>query len=136
LRIFSQLPFLRPSVLYIFGGKSDMCLPWMMADKLEHTGVGLGGSGGVAAGRVRDVLLKDKGHLLAQEAVNECADAAVSWMAPELRRWKDEEESFWSAWNKKSKLEKVSIDAEWLKHVPEPARRPKKTDAGKPESKL
>ncbi|KAJ5983802.1 hypothetical protein N7481_005901 [Penicillium waksmanii] len=136
VRIFSQLPFLRPSVLYIFGGKSDMCLPWMMADKLEHTGVGVGGSGGVAAGRVRDVLLKDKGHLLAQEAVNECADAAVAWMAPELRRWKDEEESFWSEWNKKSKLEKVSVDAEWLKHVPEPARRPKKTVAAKPESKL
>lgn len=135
-RIFAQLPHLRPSVLYIFAGKSDMCLPWMMADKLTHTGVGLGGSGGVAAGRVRDVLLKDKGHLLAQEAVNECADAAVCWLAPELRRWKDEEESFRSEWNKKTKLEKVTVDAEWLKHVPAPPRRPKKAEPAKPESKL
>lgn len=129
-RIFGQLPHLRPSVLYIFAGKSDMCLPFMRADKLAHTGVGLGGSGGVAAGRVRDVLLGDFGHLLAQEAVNECADAAVCWLAPELRRWHDEEESFTAVWNKKSKLEKQTVDAEWLKNVPAPPRRPKKAGSG------
>ncbi|KAJ5149705.1 hypothetical protein N7448_001283 [Penicillium atrosanguineum] len=129
-RIFAQLPHLRPSVLYIFAGKSDMCMPDMRADKLSNTGTGLGGSGGVAAGRVRDVFLEDFGHLLAQEAVNECADAAVCWLAPELRRWKDEEESFRSMWNKKTKLEKQTVDAEWLKNVPAPARRPKKADPG------
>ncbi|KAJ5133693.1 hypothetical protein N7526_005058 [Penicillium atrosanguineum] len=118
------------SVLYIFAGKSDMCMPDMRADKLSNTGTGLGGSGGVAAGRVRDVFLEDFGHLLAQEAVNECADAAVCWLAPELRRWKDEEESFRSMWNKKTKLEKQTVDAEWLKNVPAPARRPKKADPG------
>lgn len=132
-RIFAQLPHVRPSVLYVFAGKSDMCMPDMRADKLTNTGTGLGGSGGAAAGRVREVFLEDFGHLLAQEAVNECADAAVCWLAPELRRWKDEEESFRSVWNKKTKLEKQTIDAEWLKHVPAPARRPKKTE---PESKL
>jgi hypothetical protein len=125
-RIFSQLPYLRPSVLYIFAGKSDMCLPAMRADKLANTGTGLGGSGGVAAGRVRDVFLEEFGHLLAQEAVNECADAAVSWLAPEIRRWRAEEESFRAVWSRKSKIEKVTVDAEWLKNVPAPARRPKK----------
>lgn len=129
-RIFSQLPHLRPSVLYVFAGKSDMCMPDMRADKLANTGTGLGGSGGVAAGRVRDVFLEDFGHLLAQEAVNECADAAVCWLGPELRRWRDEEESFRSVWHKKSKLEKQTVDAEWLKHVPAPARRPKKAEPG------
>ncbi|KAF4768545.1 hypothetical protein N7455_012132 [Penicillium solitum] len=134
-RIFSQLPFLRPSVLYIFAGKSDMCIPAMRADKLANTGTGLGGSGGVAAGRVRDVFLEDFGHLLAQEAVNECADAAVCWLAPEIRRWRAEEESFRAAWSQKSKVEKVTIDAEWLKNVPAPERRPKKA-AQNGESKL
>ena len=132
-RIFAQLPHLRPSVLYVFAGKSDMCMPDMRADKLANTGTGLGGSGGVVAGRVRDVFLEDFGHLLAQEAVNECADAAVCWLAPELRRWKDEEESFRFVWNKKTKLEKQTVDAEWLKNVPAPARRPKKAEK---ESKL
>lgn len=132
-RIFNQLPHLRPSVLYIFAGKSDMCLPDMRADKLATTGVGLGGSGGVDAGRVREVFLEDFGHLLAQEAVNECADAAVCWLAPELRRWRDEEESFRSVWSKKSLREKQTVDAEWLKNVPAPARRSKKAES---ESKL
>ncbi|KAJ5184026.1 Abhydrolase domain-containing protein mpaH [Penicillium capsulatum] len=133
-QIFAQLPHLRPSVLYIFAGKSDMCLPAMRAAKLATTGTGLGGSGGVAAGRVREVFLEESGHLLAQEATNECADAAVSWLVPELRRWRDEEESFRTAWGKKSKIEKMTIDAEWLAHVPAPQRR-KKTEA-KGDSKL
>ncbi|KAJ5815016.1 hypothetical protein N7474_006793 [Penicillium riverlandense] len=128
-RIFAQLPHLRPSVLYIFAGKSDMCLPAMRADKLSNTGTGVGGSGGVAAGRVREVFLEDFGHLLAQEAVNECADAAASWLAPELRRWRDEEESFRAEWGKKSRVEKMTIDAEWLKNVPAPPRRPNKKKA-------
>ncbi|KAJ5544926.1 hypothetical protein N7535_006688 [Penicillium sp. DV-2018c] len=124
-RIFSQLPFLRPSVLYVFGGKSDMCLPDMRADKLANTGVGIGGSGGVAKGRVRDVMLEEFGHLLAQEAVNECAEAAVAWITPEIRRWREEEESFEREWRGKSKVEKMTVDKEWLEHVPAPARRPK-----------
>ena len=123
-RIFSQLPYLRPSVLYIFAGKSDMCLPEMRADKLANTGTGLGGSGGVAKGRVQDVFLENFGHLLAQEAVNECAEAAVCWLTPELRRWGDEEESFRSAWSQKSKVQKMTIDQAWLDHVPAPERRP------------
>lgn len=124
-RIFAQLPFLRPSVLYIFAGKSDMCLPKMRADKLANTGTGLGGSGGVAAGRVREVFLKDFGHLLAQEAVNECADAAVCWIGPEMRRWREEEESFRTEWSKKKGSEKRTIDAAWLDHVPAPPRKPR-----------
>ncbi|KAJ5297610.1 hypothetical protein PENANT_c005G00592 [Penicillium antarcticum] len=128
-RIFAQLPHLRPSVLYIFAGKSDMCLPPMRADKLANTGTGLGGSGGVAAGRVRDVFLEEFGHLLAQEAVDECADAAVAWLAPELGRWRDEEEQFRAGWERKSKIEKVTVDKEWLDRVPAPVRRAKKVEA-------
>lgn len=135
-RIFAQLPHLRPSVLYLFGGKSDMCSPSMRADKLANTGTGLGGSGGVAAGRVREVFLEEFGHLLAQEAVNECADAAACWLAPELRRWRDEEVSFRAAWNKKAKREKMTIDAEWLEKVPAPTRRPPKKNTGQSGSKL
>ncbi|KAF7716952.1 Alpha/beta hydrolase fold-1 domain-containing protein [Penicillium ucsense] len=135
-RIFSQLPYLRPSVLYVFGGKSDMCPPEMMADKLANTGTAIGGSGGVAKGRVRDVLLEDYGHLLAQEAVNECAEAAVSWLTPELRRWRDEEESFRSAWSRKSKVEKLTVDKQWYEHVPAPARRPNNGEKKSGESKL
>ncbi|KAJ6171048.1 hypothetical protein N7470_000115 [Penicillium chermesinum] len=105
-RIFHQLPFVRPSVLYIFGGKSDLSLPQKRADKLANTGTGT------------------LAICLPEEAVTECADAAASWIGPELRRWKDENESFRAEWDKKTKREKMAIDADWLKHVPAPARRP------------
>ncbi|RAK74182.1 putative toxin biosynthesis protein [Aspergillus fijiensis CBS 313.89] len=131
-RVFAMLPQLRPSVCYVFAGRSDMCLPEMMADKLRATGTGLGGSGGVAAGRVREVYLKDFGHLLAQEAPGQCAEAASEWLGGELERWRAEEAAFRERWHKKSKVEKVTIDARWKEHVPR-AERPKKAA---PESKL
>lgn len=123
-RLFSQLPHLRPSVLYIFAGKSDMCVPKMRADKLNNTGTGVGGSGGVAAGRVREVFLEDFGHLLAQEAVNECAEAAAEWFGRELRRWRGEERELgeWRGWSRRSQVEKMTVDEEWRRHVPPPVR--------------
>lgn len=125
-RVFSELSHLRPSVLYIFGGKSDMSLPDMMADKMTHTGTGLGGSGGAAAGRVRDVYFKQFGHLLAQEAPIECGEAASQWLGKELQRWREEDRAFRAQWSQKSKVEKQTIDARWIEHVPAPVR-PKKT---------
>lgn len=133
-RIFAQLAHLRPSVLYIFGGKSNMSGPEMRADKLEHTGTGVGGSGGVEAGRVREVCLEGKGHLVAQEAVHECADAAAGWLRTELKRWHKEDEAFRAEWSKKSKIEKLTVDAEWRKHVPRPERKAQKPVVNKKTS--
>ncbi|QKX55833.1 uncharacterized protein TRUGW13939_02931 [Talaromyces rugulosus] len=136
IQIFNNLPHLRPSVLYIFGGQSNMCLPHMMEDKLNTTGIGAGGNGGVAAGRVQSVLFEDKGHLLAQEAVVECADAAAGFFGAELKRWKVEEGAFKGQWDRKSKVEKVTVDERWLKEVgPPPSRPPRNTD-GNSKSKL
>lgn len=124
-RIFAQLPHLRPSVLYVFGSKSEMSLPQVNAEKLAATGTGLGGSGGVPAGRVRDVTLDQIGHLVAQEAPVKCADVASTWLGQELQRWRDEDRAFKAEWSKKSKTEKVTIDARWKEHVPPPVRKPK-----------
>lgn len=124
-RIFAQLPHLRPSVLYIFAGKSDLSLPDLREAKLAETGTGLGGSGGVPAGRVRGILFEEKGHLLAQEAVHECADAAGDWLRAELGRWRDEDRAFWEKWARKSRVEKLTIDEEWKRNVPLPEERKK-----------
>jgi pimeloyl-ACP methyl ester carboxylesterase len=128
-RVFLQLPHIRPSTLYIFGSKSHMCSPEMMNDKLRTTGIGVGGSGGVAAGRVKSILLEDKGHLLAQEAVTECADAAAEFLGAELGRWRTEEDAFNREWSQKTKVEKATMDERWLKEVGPPlARAPKDMD--------
>ncbi|KAL2837925.1 Alpha/beta hydrolase family-domain-containing protein [Aspergillus pseudoustus] len=130
-RIFSQLAHLRPSVLYIFGETSDMSTPTMIADKLSSTGTGLGGSGGAAAGRVRSVVLKNIGHLVAQEAPIQCAEQASSFLGEELKRWKQEEQLFRDQWSTKSKVEKLTIDHRWKAHVPVPVRPNK--EASKPK---
>ncbi|PLB46739.1 putative toxin biosynthesis protein [Aspergillus steynii IBT 23096] len=130
-RVFSELPHLRPSVLYLFGGKSEMSLPDMIADKMTHTGTGLGGSGGAAVGRVRDILFKQFGHLLAQEAPVECGEAASEWLGKEMQRWREEDEAFRAQWSRKSKIEKQTIDARWKEHVPAPVRRKKPVDDSK-----
>ncbi|KAH8697494.1 putative toxin biosynthesis protein [Talaromyces proteolyticus] len=136
VQIFYNLPHLRPSVLYIFAGQSNMCPPHMMADKLDNTGIGAGGSGGVAAGRVKSVFFKEKGHLLAQEAVIECADAAADFFGPELKRWKAEDDAFRQEWNRKSKVEKVTVDERWLKEIGPPPARPSRSTDGNSKPKL
>lgn len=99
-----------------------MCIPKLCQDKLNFTGIGVGGSGGVAAGRVKSVVMKDVGHLIAMEAVDECADRAAEWIGSEMRRWRAEEEELATEWSKKSKIEKATVDAEWKRYVGPPPR--------------
>lgn len=136
-RVFMQIAHLRPSVLYIFGATSDMSLPDMIEDKLTYTGTGVGGNGGVAAGRVRNVRLAEIGHLVAQEAPTQCAEHAADWLGSELKRYRAEEEAFKAQWSQKSKIQKATVDQRWLEHVPRPQRKPKNTPAaGDSKSKL
>ena len=104
-----------------------MSLPEINAEKMAMTGTGLGGSGGVQAGRVRDVYLENTGHLVAQEAPVQCAEAASSWLGRELHRWQAEDRDFRAQWSKKSKVEKLTVDSRWKEHVPPPVRKPKNT---------
>lgn len=97
-----------------------MCLPELCQDKLDVTGVGVGGSGGVASERVKSVRMQNVGHLIAMEAVDETADRAAEWIESEIQRWRAEDKAFREEWNKKSKIEKMTIDDEWKKHVGPP----------------
>lgn len=126
-RTFAMLPHLRPSVLYVFADKSDMCLPELCQDKLDVTGVGVGGSGGVAAGRVSSVRMQNVGHLIAMEAVDESADRAAEWIESEVQRWKSEDKALREEWNKKSKIEKITIDDEWKKNIGPPKNSGKRS---------
>ncbi|KAL1956008.1 hypothetical protein VTO42DRAFT_7908 [Malbranchea cinnamomea] len=130
-RTFMNLPYVRPSVLYLFAELSDMSAEPARNDKLKYTGVGVGGSGGAAEGRVKGHLLKDVGHLIAMEAVDESADVVSEWIGSELQRWRTEEAEFRVEWSKKSKVDKMTIDANWVKHVPVPARRAAKHSGSK-----
>ncbi|KAF5013566.1 hypothetical protein FDECE_426 [Fusarium decemcellulare] len=116
LQVFHRLPELRPSVLYIFGDKSDLSPPLQRQEKMVRTGTGVGGSGGTGAGRVQEVVL-DCGHLVAMEKVPECADAITAFLGRELEQWRQEKQEFEEYWNKKTRREQITIDKDWADKI-------------------
>ncbi|KAJ9142468.1 Alpha/beta-Hydrolase [Pleurostoma richardsiae] len=128
---FSRLRHLRPSVLYVFGGRSDISGPEQRRQKMDTTGTGVGGSGGTACGRVKEVVLEAAGHLVAMEAPGTCADHAATWIGRELVNWREEEEEH-NAWCRKELLDKQTLDAVWVEHV----RAQKFNGANKSKSRI
>ncbi|KAI4238697.1 MAG: hypothetical protein LQ349_000914 [Xanthoria aureola] len=114
---FSRLPYLRPPVLYMFAGKSDLSAPALREQRMSTTGVGVGGSGGAAEGRVKQVLFEDAGHLIPMEIVEESAEAAAEWLAPEMQRWAQQEKEFQAKWSQKTLAEKQTLSEEWKRRV-------------------
>ncbi|KZF26294.1 putative toxin biosynthesis protein [Xylona heveae TC161] len=117
LYMYENLPFLRPSVLFVFGGKSVMSSPKSRAEMMELTGTGLEGSGGAKKGKVENIVLENFGHLLPMEAVESCAEISYKWINKELRQWREQEEEFGRMWYSKVKGEKSSISSEWIKVI-------------------
>lgn len=132
-KAYYRLPEVRPSVLYVFGELSYMSGPSFIKAKLETTGIGVGGSGGLKDGRVKGITLKGIGHLVAMEAVEDCADAASDWIGQEMQRWKKEEEDFRREWSKKSKIEKSTVDAKWKEMMGGDPRDASRTQTAKPK---
>ncbi|PTD04480.1 Abhydrolase domain-containing protein mpaH [Fusarium culmorum] len=114
----ARLPNVRPSVLYVFGGKSN-------DEKMAITGTGVGGSGGEAQGRVKKVVGENNGHLVPMEDPRMCASAAADWIEAELKRWWVDERSY-EEWSSKSKEDKTTVSDEFQKYIGKPAPRPGK----------
>ncbi|KAH8665859.1 Alpha/beta hydrolase family-domain-containing protein [Tricladium varicosporioides] len=125
--ILARMENLRPSVLYIFGGESAMSAPESRQKKMEITGSGVGGSGGVTKGRVKEVVLNGIGHLVAMEASEKCADAAAEWLRTETKRFEKERREY-EEWVKKPLAEKQILSEEWKRRIGGPIR-PVKNDS-------
>lgn len=114
-----RLPNLRPGVLYIYGETSNVNPADIRQEKLELTGVGVGGSGGVKAGRVQLVTLEKYGHLVPLEATRRCAELAGEFIARELETvWKAEDEEYraWSRGNTEREKQTLGKEYEvWLR---------------------
>ena len=129
--VIRHLPELRPSVLYILGGTSDV-LPNLAQreQRTNQTGTEIGGSGGVPVGRVECLTLGGCGHLFPMENVKKAATPTAGWLGKEFKRWSTEEQKFRKEWNSKSKIQKATVDQQWLDMIgPDP--RKKKTAAQK-----
>ncbi|OLN85194.1 Peroxisomal membrane protein LPX1 [Colletotrichum chlorophyti] len=120
----ARLPYLRPGVLYVFGGLSDLSTPELREEKMKLTGTGTGGSGGKERGRVREVTLPEAGHLFPMEIPGVSAELAAGGIETALGAWRREQEEY-EAWTRLSSREKTTLTYEWFKRIGRPERPPK-----------
>lgn len=117
----ANLPFLRPSVLYIFGNQSPMSTMALQAEKMELTGAGLGGSGGARVGKVKKAVFTDHGHLVPCEQVTKCAELAAEWLGGQLKQIEADDDFYKRYQSRKSERDMMVVSKEWKKLVREPA---------------
>lgn len=115
-QMLQRLPDLKPSVLYLFGNKSELSTPIARQQKLDMTGMGVGGSGGVAKGRVKEVVLPC-GHLVPMELSDESAKASADFIDSELTAWESRRSQFHRAWGQVPRYERTAIDGQWKTHI-------------------
>jgi pimeloyl-ACP methyl ester carboxylesterase len=113
---FFQLPHLKPSCLWL-SGADTMFGPerWARAEKAEVCGTGIGGSGGMAAGRVEERELPQGGHYMPFEAPQRVAvDALGPWLDKEVARWAEEVKEERKAWNQVDKSKRSQFSDDWI----------------------
>ena len=112
---FSQLPHVRPPVLYIFGSESALSAPQLRADKLANTGTGIGGNGGVKKGNVKEVVFENTGHLIPMENVTGTARSCIEWLSQKVgKEWQAREKQEAEQWSKLSIREKTTMSDEFI----------------------
>ena len=57
-----------------------MSTPALNGKELETTGIGIGGSGAVKAGKVKNVGFDRGSHLVTFEWPGQCAETVVGWL--------------------------------------------------------
>ncbi|KAL4904421.1 hypothetical protein BDW74DRAFT_168445 [Aspergillus multicolor] len=119
--MFHRLPDIKPPVLYLFGEKSELSTPEARRQKMESTGTGVGGSGGVQTGAVEEVVLP-AGHLVPMELVRESADATTDFVHSRVSAWEEKARRYREAWKGVPHEERVRIDEQWEKHIGVPKR--------------
>ncbi|KAI0469045.1 Alpha/beta hydrolase family-domain-containing protein [Xylaria cf. heliscus] len=134
--VFHQLPSVRPSVLFVHGATSEVSPPDVRATRLATCGVGMGGSGGVSAGRVAEVLMEDKGHLFPMEVPADTARHAARWIASEVALWRDEQARY-DAWTRLPLAQKTTLSQAFLDKIGRPkGQRPNQKKEKSAEPKL
>lgn len=123
---YLRLPELRPGCLYIFGQLSFVCDKSTARDKVSRTGIGAGGSGGEAEGRVRGVTLEGVGHLIAMEAPGKTAEVAAEWIKRELEGFGERRRRLEEGWWGRERRERQRVDGDWKRFMGGPPVRGRK----------
>ena len=97
----------------------------LQTEKMERTGVGLGGSGGVQAGQVEKSVFQDRGHMVPFEEVAACAEVMVEWLSRQLRAFKADDDFLKNHQSAKSERGMLVVSKKWMKLVREPSTAPR-----------
>ncbi|KAE8352709.1 Alpha/beta hydrolase family-domain-containing protein [Aspergillus coremiiformis] len=125
-----RLPTLRPPVLWILGEESFLGIDNIRAS-VQTCGTGVGGSGGVSQGQVKEIILSGCGHLLPFEAVDQTADHCADWIVQEIGKY-GELERVWNQHRQSmSQRDHVVLGADWFELVKMPKALQRTSRAGK-----
>ena len=127
---FQNLPNVRPNVLWVFGALSPINTVASQAEKVARTGTGLGGNGGVEAGKVEKEVVEKGGHLLPFENVQRCASLVAPWLERQIEDFMIMERFFQDHDSGKSEHDMMEVSKLWLQNVRLKARE-KRTDRPK-----
>ena len=113
---YRKLSHVRPGVLYIVGGKSDLIDKETIAQRTLNTGSGHGGSGGTKNGRVKEVQVAHVGHLVPMEAPLETAQHTADWIKTELEHWRAEESEY-EEWARQPERDRLGLSEQTKQKV-------------------
>ncbi|MCJ1250585.1 hypothetical protein MMC30_007813 [Trapelia coarctata] len=114
---FQNLPHVRPSVLWMFGETSYINTPASREEKVAATGKGVGGNGGLTAGKVEKVVVEGAGHMAPFEKVQKCATVIARWLEKCVRNFEVDESFLKEHDSGKSERDMLVVSKQWLKNV-------------------
>nr|POE63080.1 abhydrolase domain-containing protein mpah [Quercus suber] len=115
---WSWLPTLRPSTFYLLGQGSQVCPRDQLASRTERTGCDVGGSGGVAAGRVAAQTIPG-GHFLPMTNVQGTAEAVAAWLDGQIRWYRQREAQLQDLWGGRQRAEKQKLEPRMTRIIKE-----------------
>ena len=114
-----RLPTLRASTLFILGTESNPFWLHSMRRAAKAAGSGVGGSGGMAEGRVREALVKG-GHVFPFTIVGETARICAAWLGEEMGKFRQTEGVWEHGRAKMTERDHLVLPSKWMEMVPPP----------------
>ncbi|KAI4234723.1 MAG: hypothetical protein LQ349_003613 [Xanthoria aureola] len=117
---FKNLPYVRPTTYYIFGAKSPFSPPEARKEKQDQTGTGVGGSGGVQAGKVQSHVFENGNHFLPFVNVEALAEVVNVYLEQGLHNTVKEDTLWKNFDSQKSERDRLVVSKRWLEAVGQP----------------
>lgn len=90
VQTLQNLPNIRPNILWIFGSRSRINRMNLQNEKITLAGTGIGGNGGMKAGRVEQAVVENGSLMAPFENIQECAVILGHWFEKKIKKFETE----------------------------------------------